>query len=481
MERAEFLRKLGFGSLMVAAGQSLISCMHGMDMNVVPSQLDEGQFLNKLPVPETIYSGSELLAQNAISKLDAIKESNVLGYHAGILGPTIRVRSQDLFSLKFRNGLSEKTNIHWHGLLTPDTMDGGPDLRINANAEFEYNFKINQGTGTNWYHPHIHQNTARQVVNGLAGLFIVESDLENQLNLPHGDFEIPIVIQDKLISSDGNIIYNPDMMQTMTGYLGDTLLVNGIKSPFIEVSQNLYRLRVLNGSNARIYNLTLSTESTFHIIGADSSLLEIPVEVKSVLLAPGERLDLLVNFNSASVGERIFLRSETFSGMGDAQGSQAFNILQFKVTSGVKMEFSIPEKLLTLSNIGAETALRTFKFTMTMGSMNAMHRINGKSYNMNRIDETVKHLDTEIWEFDNSSGDEPHPMHIHGVQFKIVSRTGKQNTIQPHERGLKDTVLVGPGEKVQVKMKFELKGKFVFHCHNLEHEDDGMMLNFQVS
>jgi FtsP/CotA-like multicopper oxidase with cupredoxin domain len=155
--------------------------------------------------------------------------------------------------------------------------------------------------------------------------------------------------------------------------------------------------------------------------------------------------------------------------------------MSFNVSKQETDTFKLPTSLLPLTKTTASSKTRTFALTMDMMAMSGgMHKINGKVYKSDRIDETVTFGATEIWEFDNSTGDEPHPMHIHGVQFQVVSRSGGRNAILPHEKGWKDTVLVAPKEKVQVIMKFEQKGKFVFHCHNLEHEDDGMMLNFEV-
>jgi FtsP/CotA-like multicopper oxidase with cupredoxin domain len=166
--------------------------------------------------------------------------------------------------------------------------------------------------------------------------------------------------------------------------------------------------------------------------------------------------------------------------MGTAQGTQAFKILKFIVNKQESNTFKLPASLIPLPNLSGSNKKRSFSLTMTMNMSGGMHRINNKVFSSQRIDETVNLGSTETWEFDNSTGDEPHPMHIHGVQFQVLSRIGGRNTLFPHEKGWKDTVLVAPKEKVQVIMKFEQKGKFVFHCHNLEHEDDGMMLNFEV-
>ncbi|MCP9755943.1 bilirubin oxidase [Lacihabitans sp. CCS-44] len=475
MKRIEFLKTLGLG---LSAGGILSSCMG--DGDVVPVS-EIADFGNALKIPETIYNATSLASKSLKDTIINGKSSSYLGYGPGILGPTIRIKSGNSLNLNFKNQLSEHTNIHWHGLVIPAEMDGHPDQMVMANNSFDYKFAVNQAAGTNWYHPHIHEITGRQVTQGLAGLFIVESNEEKALNLPTESFEIPLIIQDKRFNDDGTIKYKPNMDEKMNGYMGETILVNGTFSPFLKVSSNLYRFRVLNGSSARIYNLALSNAASFYIIGSDGGILEKPEVVSSVLLSSGERLDILIDFSKVPLNSEIFLESNQFSGMGTAQGTQKFKILKFIVNKQGESNFKVPLSLIPIQKLSGSTQNRNFSLKMKMLSLNGgMHRINNKVYKSGRIDETVSLGATETWEFDNSTGDEPHPMHIHGVHFQVVARSGGRNEIQPHEKGWKDTVLVAPKEKVQVIIKFTQKGKFVFHCHNLEHEDDGMMLNFEV-
>jgi FtsP/CotA-like multicopper oxidase with cupredoxin domain len=279
------------------------------------------------------------------------------------------------------------------------------------------------------------------------------------------------------------------MGEVMTGYMGETIIVNGVASPFAEVKTKYYRLRILNGSNARIYNLALSNNADIIIIGNDGGLLKNPVTVKNILLAPGERLDALVNFAGLNPGTEVFLQSSAFSNGGNAQGEQGFKILKFKVTQSESDTFILPAQLSSFDPINPSSSSRTRNFIINgmqmSGGMNmnmsGIHKINGKIYDRNRIDETVSANTTETWVFDNSQGNEPHPMHLHGVHFQVMERRGGRGQLIPSEGGSKDTVLVLPGETVRVLVPFaELKGVFVFHCHNLEHEDDGMMLQYQL-
>jgi FtsP/CotA-like multicopper oxidase with cupredoxin domain len=282
------------------------------------------------------------------------------------------------------------------------------------------------------------------------------------------------------------------MEEIMAGYMGENIMVNGVHAPYLQVAAQMYRLRILNGSNARIYNLALSDNADMILIGNDGGLLQQPVTVKDILIGPGERLDVLVNFAGISMGTEVFLRSKIFSHGGDAQGVQDFSILKFVISIPAAVSYTVPAQLSSIPVLSPSTAVKTRTFSISNAmehhgvpmndGMPMRHRINGKLYDGKRIDETVAANTHEIWEFDNSKGDEPHPMHLHGVFFQVISRTGGRGKIIASESGWKDTVMVMPGEKVKVIIPFENNpGKFVFHCHNLEHEDDGMMLQYQLS
>ena len=495
MKRIEFLKTLGFTAAGIAAGESLLSgCMDmsGMGADAVAPAVSPGAFTTALPLLENAASGSPLTPRGLRGSVMPGKSGPMLGYGKGILGPTIRAERGSVVTIPYTNGLTEESNIHWHGLLVPSGMDGHPHQMVGAGQSFSYSFKIDQAAGLSWYHPHPHTKTGRQVFMGLAGLFIIESPEERALNLPSGAHEIPMVIQDKRVDASGALTYNPTMGEIMIGYMGDTITVNGTSAPFHEVSTRTYRLRVLNGSNARIYNLALSNGEPFTVIGSDGGLLPAPETVTSLLLASGERADLLVDFGKVALNSEVFLHSKSFSG-ANSQGSQEFNILKFVVNKAEIDPFRMPASLNAVPAMLASSAVKTRTFDIgismegsgkhkmgKMKDMKGMHTINGKTFDMDRIDESVVLNSSEIWEFNNTKGDEPHPMHMHGTFFQVISRAGGRNTIAPHEKGWKDTVLVMPGESVRVITRFERPGMFVFHCHNLEHEDDGMMLNFKV-
>ncbi len=498
MKRREFIKNTGLGAGSILVGGSMFtffaSCNDnnmmsggGMNMGGQPVHVTEGSFSRLLPVPNTVTGNVILTAQATTANING-NNISVLGYQAnGILGPTIRINNGINANIHFQNNLSEKSNIHWHGLKNPANMDGHPEDVVNSGSSFNYNFTINQRAGLYWYHPHPDGATARQAFQGLAGLFMINDAEEAALNLPSGIYEIPLVIQDKRFSFSG-ITYNPSMGEVMSGYMGETIIVNGEVSPFAEVATRFYRLRILNGSNARIYNLALSNNADLTIIGNDGGLLDNPSTVKNILLAPGERLDVMVNFAGLTVGTEVFLESKEFNNGGNAQGKQEFKILKFKIIQTVSDGFTLPVSLSFVNPVSPSSSSKTRNFIINAmqmsGGMNmtGIHRINGKTYDKNRIDETVDANSTEIWVFDNSQGDEPHPIHLHGVHFQVLERIGGRGQLIASENGWKDTVLVLPREIVKIIIPFAtLTGVFVFHCHNLEHEDDGMMLQYQLT
>ncbi len=437
MERREFIRLSSLASGFAAFGGMawLLQSCKKMDMDMMGSYVNviEGKFEWDLVIPPVVNANSaSLTAQSATSQLINEKTSRVLGYHVGLLGPTLKANSGENANIQFQNQLSEETNIHWHGFVIPANMDGHPADIVGAGGSFNYNFSIQQRAGTYWYHPHPHGKTASQVFKGLAGFFIVSDAEETALNLPSGEFEIPLVFQDKRFYPDFSLNYSPKPSEVMTGYLGQYILVNGRYAPTHKVASRWYRLRMLNGSTARVYNISFSNGNNFYVIGSDGGLLTAPENVNSLLLAPGERADILVNFSSLSVGTEVYLQSNSFN--GGIQGSQSFKMLKFIVDRQETDSFSLPGSLSVINTISESSATKTRNFEikgeeMAAGhggnmNMQGMHTINNKLFDINRIDETVQAGNTEIWVFDNSMGDEIHPMHIHGVQFQILDRTG---------------------------------------------------------
>ncbi len=496
MDRKKFIQLSSSATLFTLFGgvSWLLEGCKKTAMNMAKSiSVNSGNFDNPLRLLPVLNGASPInftAKQNQTTVIKG-KISNALGFANDILAPVIKVNNGQTVSINVTNQLEEKTNIHWHGLIIPENMDGHPQYTINQGSSFNYQFTINQKAGTNWFHPHPHLTTGKQVNKGLAGIFIINDTEEAALNLPSGEFELPLIIQDKRIYSDGSINYSPEARDVMSGYFGQYVCVNGSWSAYHNIKTKIYRLRLLNGSNARVYNLSFSNNLDFNIIGSDGGLLAATQTTNSLLLSPGERADVLVDFSAVTVGTEIYLQSNSFNG-GDSQGSESFKILKFKVTEQITETFTIPTSLAVFTPIPSSQAIKTRSFDiannhsgghggMNMGSSSSIHKIGGKSFNMDRIDETVTASTTEIWEFDNSAGADLHPMHLHGVHFQVLSRVGGRGIILPHETGWKDTVLCMPNEKVKIIMTFPNNlGKFAFHCHNLEHEDSGMMLNYKI-
>ncbi len=488
MKRREFIKSSGLSTISALVGSSLFlkACHTEEDMIGEPNWIVEGSFDRPLIIPPVASSNVQLAAQSISGEMLNGKMTSILSYRDGLLGPVIKATTGETVNVQLQNNLSEETNIHWHGLILPENMDGHPKDVFASGESYNYILPIQQRAGTYWYHPHPHEATARQVFMGLAGMFIVNNDEEASLNLPSGDAEIPLIIQDKRFAG-ASLDYSPTDDEIMTGYLGEQILINGIFSPYVNVNKGWVRLRLLNGSTARVYNLALSNGVPFHIIGSDGGLLSTPESATSIMLSPGERADVLVDFSSLAVGQELFLVSNKFSKY-DLQGRQAFTIMKFKVDGNSSSSFTLPSTLSSITSIPASSSVRTRTFDIASmiggdGGHGGMgrHSINGKIFEMERIDETVQAGTTEIWEFDNMMGDEIHPMHIHGVQFQMLERMGGRNELIATEKGWKDTVLLMPGEKVRLIMTFpDYTGTFVLHCHNLEHEDDGMMMNYKI-
>ena len=430
------------------------------------------------------------------------------------LGPIFRVKQGQRVQVRLKNELPDPTIIHWHGLLIPEEMDGHPRYAISPGEIFEYDFQVINGAGMYWFHPHPHQLTAPQVYYGLAGLFIVSDDEEAALGLPAGEYDLPLVIQDRTFDSQNQMIYLANgMMDQMIGFLGDTIMVNGAPNARLDVKASAYRLRLLNGSNSRIYKLAWQDGTPLTVIATDGGLLEAPVTRDTITLAPGERVELWADF-SRRIGSEMRLVSLPFSGFDNGGGMMGggfnlpngtpFDILNLKVGEKGADVLPLPARLSTVARHRVEDAVNKNNprsFTLAMQGMT--HTINGSVFEMDSVarEEIVQLGDLEIWEFANLEGggggmgmgmmnmQMPHPMHIHGVQFQVLGRElaqGNESTYQELsdgfvDNGWKDTVLVMPGEKVQVLVRFEnYAGTFLYHCHNLEHEDAGMMRNYKI-
>jgi FtsP/CotA-like multicopper oxidase with cupredoxin domain len=309
--------------------------------------------------------------------------------------------------------------------------------------------------------------TAREVHLGLAGLFFVEDAEEDALNLPAGQYEVPLVLRDASLDANGQLQY----IGGMGSFLGSVMLANGVRDATLDVEATRYRFRVLNGSNTRVFTLALSNGMPFTLIGTDGGLLRVPATVGAITLSPGERVDVLVSFSAVPLGTAVMLQSRQSSGNLD--------LVEFVVRSQGPGVGPLPSVLSTVNPLtrSAVQATRSFRFS---GSTT----INGAAYKLNTIAFQVPLGRTELWKFTNG-GTNPavtHPVHVHGASFNVSRRIGGRGQVFPWERGWKDTVYVRERETVEVLIRFnDYRGLYVLHCHRLEHEDRGMMMNFRVT
>jgi FtsP/CotA-like multicopper oxidase with cupredoxin domain len=430
------------------------------------------------------------------------------------LGPVIRLRRGQQVRIRFVNQLDEDSIVHWHGLDLPDAADGHPRRAIGRGREYVYDFEVTNRAGTYWYHPHPHMRTGAQVYHGLAGLLLVSDPEEDALSLPSGGAELLCVLQDRRFDARNQLVFHGGgAMEMMDGFLGDRVMVNGRPYRTTEVDQAWHRVRVLNGSNARTYKLAWSNGIPMTVIGGDGGLLESPLRQPVLTLAPGQRVDLLLDLTSHPPGTEVHLDSQAFAeadagaggmmgmmggrGMGmrgslsNVRNGAPLRLMTLRTRARRGPAFRMPDRLSTFDTSWSPRAgARVRRVPLSFQRMQWL--LDGRTFAMNDVapDETVTAGSTQIWEFVNLTNpmgmEAAHPIHMHGRQFRVVGRTGGRtaNTLRTGlvDGGWKDTVLVLPGETVRVQVTFTRHpGLYLYHCHLLEHEDMGMMRNFRVT
>src|SRR5829696_4019160 len=430
------------------------------------------------------------------------------GYDGIFPGPTIESRSGRKIVVRYHNELPVPVTTHLYGGRTPPGSDGYPtDLILPRSSSShthhehpahsawsfhrgskDYVYPLEQRAATFWYHDHGMDFTGPQVYKGLAGFHIVHDEEEDELPLPKDEKDVPLMLCDRAFGEGGSFLY-PSLDSSlqgepgvkgnyMEGVLGDAILVNGVPWPFMEVSNTRYRFRILNASNARRYRLALdpgpSDGLPFVQVGSDGGLLGAPIPHRTITIAPAERFDVVIDFSKYPVGTKVTLKNR----LGNGTTSR---VMRFHVVRKEKEESTVPKRLSDMSAFEAlgesgPRLTRKFYFTQAAHNGHEVWAINGKVFDPSRIDARPKLGSTEIWEF---ATDVHHPVHLHLVKFKVLSRNGRRPL--PKDAGWKDTVDVLPGQVVRVISRFDgYRGKYVFHCHNLEHEDMMMMANFGV-
>ncbi len=394
-------------------------------------------------------------------------QTPIYGYDGIYPGPTIRVRKGRRVIVKQRNTLPFDSNVHLHGGYVPAAHDGHPMDVIPSGGSFDYDYPNDQDAATLWYHDHAHGRTARTLYYGLLAMYVIEDELEEELDLPRGEYDVPLVIADHAFNRDGSFRYaeNVDL-----GFRGDTILVNGAVSPRMRVERRKYRLRFLNASNARSYTLRLGRGRRMTQITNDGGLLERPVDRTRVPIHPAERIDLVLDFRNFSPGTELVLHNE------DGEGGTVA-VMRFDVERGGGSEdFRVPRRMRQREPLPRPNATRTWN--LALGT--SQWHINGKGFDPQRMDARPRQGSTEVWRFVNNSN-RVHPMHIHGFLFRVINRSS--GAVHPADRlGWKDTVGVLANETVEVLAWFApYTGRYVFHCHALEHADKAMMLQLEVT
>lgn len=410
------------------------------------------------------------------------------------VGPVIRVRRGQRFIARFINQISETTTVHWHGLNVPEHADGHPKDSVPPGGQRVYEFEIINRAGTYWFHPHPDMRTGRHVWNGLAGMLIVHDDEEPIEQLDDVE-EMPIILQDRTFNASNQIVYS---IVGMEGALGNRILVNGRPNYAAKVTPSCYRLRILNGSNTRIYKLAFDNMPMV-AIGTDGGLLHQAVEKPYIALAPGERVDLWVDFSRFHPGQSVPLRSLPFSATGIGQGplpnGAGFEVMRFDIRPGHRGYTRLPRPIA--SKIPTPDQKEAVNYTNPRALPISFDRgrflLNGAAFRLTEVasNERVRLKDTEVWTFANTTGTMimPHPIHLHGPSFRVLERT-IQNVHRANweamregytDEGWKDTILLMPGESAKILINFgPYDGLFLYHCHMLEHEDQGMMRNYLV-
>ncbi len=484
------------------------------------------KFVDPLPIPETARSvGLRVAPDRSALKVPCFRvpmrevqyklhrdlpPARLWCYGAASPGPTIETRSGHGLFIEWPNQLPDKHFlpidhslhgaekgtpevrgvVHVHGAKAPPESDGYPEDWYVPGKSRTYFYPNQQEPAALWYHDHSMGINRLNIYAGMFGLFLIRDDFEDALNLPKGPFELPLVICDRLLRQDGQLDYpvsGDPAKPWVPEVFGDVMMVNGKAFPFCNVEARKYRFRVLNASNGRFFHLSLSNGQPMHQIGSDQGLLEAPVPLERSLLAPAERADLIVDFSSQE-GQEIVLRNDSFL------------VMQFRVGPRKSSDnSSLPATLRPVKRTQEKAAIKTRQLALlenkTMAGESMSMLLNNTPWHM-PVTENPALDSVEIWSFINTT-DDSHPIHLHMVRFQILDRrrfepffytttgeiryTGPVVPPDPEEAGWKDTVRADPRMITRIIVRFEgYVGRYVWHCHVLEHEDNEMMRPYDV-
>lgn len=457
---------------------------------------------NEVLIPGTLSGTSfELNLQTGTMPFYSGQTTSTMGANGNILGPTLIMQKGDFVDITVNNLLPDTTTIHWHGMHVSASNDGGPHTIITPSGTWNPSFTVMDRAGTYWYHPHLHMKTNEHVSKGIAGFIIVQDDEEAALELPraYGVDDFPLVIQTKDFDNDNQIV--------VPSNADDVLMVNATIDPFLDLPAQVVRLRLLNGSSQRVFNIGLSDNQTFYQIGSDDGLLSQPNATTRLRMAPGERVEILLDLTDLQ-GQSLQLMSfasefpngiygATLPGMMSMMTLDGYNpnymngadftIMEFNVLAPTANPvITIPATLVEINPLPEASAniSRTLTFTaeaMGPNALNGKFFINGGSFDMNTINYSIPLDNIEIWTLTNQSPT-AHPFHIHDVHFYVLDRNGVPPLAS--EQGRKDVILVPAMQSARIIMQFPDFANddvpYMYHCHMLTHEDDGMMGQFEV-
>jgi blue copper oxidase len=457
------------------------------------AQSESVHFDTRLPIPPLIDAakqgnGVKLKVTAGRHAFVNGKPTRSYGYSGPVLGPVIRLRRGDAVEMTVENALDVDTTVHWHGLLVPGHVDGGPHQVIKAGSTWRPRLTVEQPASTTWFHPHLHHDTARQVYMGLTGLIMIDDGSDARLDLPHtyGVDDLPLILQDRSFDSDGSLMYDLDPLTVQYGLRGTSIIANGVVGPVAKILGGLVRLRVLNASNAQNLELRFSDRREFHVIASDAGFLSTPVAAKQLRISPAERFEILVDFSNR---KPVLLETGPdtvmgiFGAVSDTDAAAFVPIMRFEPTATTGRVKDLPSRLVEPVAADREQAVQRRQFLLDsgicggkrpteMGMLPGMC-INGKTHDLTRIDVETKLGTLEVWEI--VSVGMAHPFHVHGASFRILSLAGAPPPA--HLAGWKDVVLVEDEAELLVAFNHPATREhpFMYHCHILEHEDAGMM------
>ena len=510
-------------TVLAGAATSLIA---GLGPHIVRAQ-DSAR--PSLPIPPELRANAQgtiaLEARTGSMRFLGNRDTATYGINGPYLGPALRLRRGETIRVQVTNSVPENITMHWHGLIIPGSADGGPHQVIAPGKQWQTELAIDQPAATLWFHPHYYPSTAQEVIKGLAGLLIVDDEEIARLPLPTrwGVDDIPLIIQDRRFTPDGQFFDRMNIIAVTNGYVGDTVLVNGAVYPQARTARGWIRLRILNGSNARSYQLAASDGRSLYVIGSDGGLLESPVELKQLAVHVGERFEVLVDAHDGNAFDIVTvpveqptmrlppfdqplplltIKPEGADGPGQLPSrlaalpalpaqpppvSQELVMNMFQDMKGMMLLKQAGLMMEGTGKIAPEVAARVTNLivnepALPLAEQLAASGVNGKPFSLETMNFTAKRNQLLRWRISEGSDRMLHPVHVHGCQFRIIAQNGKPP--EPYRAGWKDTAPISAGGVSEILVNFPhpatRQDPYMAHCHILEHEDSGMMAQFTV-